>query len=95
MGVNLPARPLDRRSLIRPQQARSFFLQLNSRRKLRAAKGHGELLLTEQIVGLAIEVHRRTDPGRPGPAYAACTSSEPVQGRIPTLRPIFMPVRDA
>lgn len=48
--------------------------------------------LTEQIIGLAIEVHRRTGPGLLESVYAACMCFELEQAKIPLQRQVGIPV---
>ena len=48
--------------------------------------------LTERIIGLAIEVHRKTGPGLLESVYAACLCFELEQAGIPILRQISIPV---
>jgi GxxExxY protein len=48
--------------------------------------------LAERIIGLAIEVHRRTGPGLLESVYAACLGFELEQAGIPFLRQIGIPV---
>jgi GxxExxY protein len=48
--------------------------------------------LTEQIIGLAIEVHRGTGPGLLESVYAACMCFELEQAGISILRRVAVPV---
>ena len=49
-------------------------------------------VLTERIIGLAIEVHRRTGPGLLESVYAACLCFELEQAGIPLSRQVNIPV---
>ena len=65
---------------------------------MRATKCHGEEIvlrhqeLTERVIGLAIEVHRRTGPGLLESVYAACRCFELEQAGIPLSRQVSIPV---
>jgi GxxExxY protein len=48
--------------------------------------------LTERIIGLAIEVHRKTGPGLLESVYAACMCFELEQAGIPLLREVGIPI---
>jgi GxxExxY protein len=48
--------------------------------------------LTETIIGMAIEVHRRTGPGLLESVYAACMCFELERAGIPLLRQVTIPV---
>ena len=49
-------------------------------------------LLTEQIIGLAIEVHRQLGPGLLESAYEECSSFELKQEGLPFRRQVALPV---
>jgi GxxExxY protein len=49
-------------------------------------------VLTERIIGLAIEVHRKTGPGLLESVYAACLCFELEHAGIPLLRQVNVPV---
>jgi GxxExxY protein len=65
---------------------------------MRATKCHGEEIvlrhqeLTERVIGLAIEVHRKTGPGPLESVYAACRCFELEQAGIPLSRQVSIPV---
>jgi len=48
--------------------------------------------LTERIIGLAIEVHRKTGPGLLESVYAACLCFELEHAGIPLSRQVSIPV---
>lgn len=48
--------------------------------------------LTERVIGLAIEVHRKTGPGLLESVYAACLCFELEQAGIPFSREVGVPV---
>jgi PD-(D/E)XK nuclease superfamily len=48
--------------------------------------------LTERIIGLAIEVHRKTGPGLLESVYAACLRFELEHAGIPLSRQVSIPV---
>jgi GxxExxY protein len=48
--------------------------------------------LTEKIIGMAIEVHRKTGPGLLESVYAACMCLELEQAGIPLSRQVTIPV---
>ena len=48
--------------------------------------------LTEQVIGLAIEVHRHTGPGLLESAYEQCLCHELREARIPFERQVTVPV---
>jgi len=48
--------------------------------------------LTERIIGLAIEVHRKTGPGLLESVYAACLCFELEQAGLPLQRQVNIPV---
>jgi GxxExxY protein len=48
--------------------------------------------LTERIIGLAIEVHRKTGPGLLESIYAACLCCELEHAGIPLSRQVSVPV---
>jgi len=51
-----------------------------------------ENLLTERIIGAAIEVHRHLGPGLLESAYEECLCFELKQGGVPFERQVLLPV---
>ena len=52
-----------------------------------------EAVLTERVIGLAIEVHRQLGPGLLESAYEECLCFELKQAAIPFARQVALPVR--